>query len=647
MLRQRGIFIILFLLHFTIASATKYYISSSNGDDDPSRDGKSEATSWKTISKVNGMTFLPGDSILFKRGDVWRETLKIPSSGTLGNYIVFTSYGKTGAKPQILGSKQAITWTETATSNVWQSATFLTNPIVALSGNVCFVKKDGSVSPGMKKTSLASLTAGYNWYWESNVLYIYAESDPDERYNAIEVTQRMDCIHLNSKDYVEINGIDLFYSQVDGIVETYPTEGHSGLIIRNCEIAYIGYIGHIGEPDYLGYGVEAVYNNSLFEYDTIHHCGRRGLSLNHYGTADISDITVQYCVFYHGYHTTGCDVATGSTSGDNGDMYNLIIRNNLFYEDENRVTAGTAFIQLVSGVAGSGVIDNISIYNNLFKFTDGSAITSYFDTDHLYVYNNTFYGFTKTRTDELTFIKFDNVYNGNKSFVKNNIFYNNAVYATANYAISIFLFEDMNDAYSDKDDIVADHNLYFNTDAETKLILSWNDPHNWYTMSQWSTMKSAMGWEPNSPDPADPMFVKAPDILNLDSISPAIQKGITIGTIKTDYTNKVYKEPPSIGAFEFWPNEVPPFEMTNTKESVVIIYPNPSHGFVTIIREGEALYSQSFRMVSMSGKIVLNGFLESGVKSKQFPVNLKAGIYIVQVLSSNFTTNAQKLIVVL
>ena len=62
--------------------STTYYVDASNGND--SNSGTSQSTAWKTISKVNSMSFQPGDQILFKRGEQWREKLQIPSSGASG-----------------------------------------------------------------------------------------------------------------------------------------------------------------------------------------------------------------------------------------------------------------------------------------------------------------------------------------------------------------------------------------------------------------------------------------------------------------------------------------------------------------------------------------------------------------------------------
>jgi len=68
--------------HFPILSdawAATYYVDATNGND--SNNGISGLTPWKTIAKVNASNFNPGDQILFKRGEVWREQLIVPSTG--------------------------------------------------------------------------------------------------------------------------------------------------------------------------------------------------------------------------------------------------------------------------------------------------------------------------------------------------------------------------------------------------------------------------------------------------------------------------------------------------------------------------------------------------------------------------------------
>lgn len=84
-----------------------YYVDATTGDDGD--DGLTEAAAWQTIAKVNGETFAAGDSILFKKGETWRETLTVPSSGSAGSPITFGAYG-TGADPIFNGASTAITF---------------------------------------------------------------------------------------------------------------------------------------------------------------------------------------------------------------------------------------------------------------------------------------------------------------------------------------------------------------------------------------------------------------------------------------------------------------------------------------------------------------------------------------------------------
>ena len=81
------------------AAGTTYYVDATDGND--GSDGLSEGNAWKTLSKVNGESFSPGDTISFQKGEVWRETLTVPSSGDASNQITFGSYG-TGDNPVFL-----------------------------------------------------------------------------------------------------------------------------------------------------------------------------------------------------------------------------------------------------------------------------------------------------------------------------------------------------------------------------------------------------------------------------------------------------------------------------------------------------------------------------------------------------------------
>jgi hypothetical protein len=64
-------------------SAT-YYVDATSGKD--TNTGLSQTTAWKTIAKVNASRFEPGDQILFKRGEGWRECLGAIGCGPQSDY---------------------------------------------------------------------------------------------------------------------------------------------------------------------------------------------------------------------------------------------------------------------------------------------------------------------------------------------------------------------------------------------------------------------------------------------------------------------------------------------------------------------------------------------------------------------------------
>lgn len=120
-----AVLVALVVFHFwdpqrTRAAANIYYVDQTGGDD--SKDGLAQSISggagpWKTIAKVNSSSFSGDDQILFKRGEVWREQLTVPSSGTSGHPIIFGKYGSSGADPIISGSDvKSSGWSQSTTS---------------------------------------------------------------------------------------------------------------------------------------------------------------------------------------------------------------------------------------------------------------------------------------------------------------------------------------------------------------------------------------------------------------------------------------------------------------------------------------------------------------------------------------------------
>ncbi len=150
----RKILVFAFLVWSGLASATTYYVSSSTGSD--ANNGTGGSTPWQTIAHVNGQTFSPGDSILFKRGDIWNESLATTSSGSSGNPITFDAYGS-GAAPNLTGyyAVPSSAW-EHVTGNAWKAPLPATYSTV----NFCLF---GSIW-GQKVAAVSSnLTAQWNF----------------------------------------------------------------------------------------------------------------------------------------------------------------------------------------------------------------------------------------------------------------------------------------------------------------------------------------------------------------------------------------------------------------------------------------------------------------------------------------------------
>ncbi|MDX2072278.1 MAG: right-handed parallel beta-helix repeat-containing protein [Haliscomenobacter sp.] len=114
--------------------ATNYYFSSQTGDDSRSpQQARNAQTPWKTIAKLNAFfsQLQPGDSVLFKRGEVFSGGIQIVKSGSTSLPIVLAAYGS-GAAPVINGFTNISTWTSVG-GGIYES------PVINTPGNVNMV----------------------------------------------------------------------------------------------------------------------------------------------------------------------------------------------------------------------------------------------------------------------------------------------------------------------------------------------------------------------------------------------------------------------------------------------------------------------------------------------------------------------------
>ncbi len=117
-------FIGLLLFLYTPLSAKSYYFSSLSGSDlyTPLQ-AQSQLTPWRSISKLNAIfnTLVGGDSVLFKRGEIFYGAVVVNSSGLFNKNIVISAYG-TGALPVISGLTTVTGWSADAIPGIYRAS---------------------------------------------------------------------------------------------------------------------------------------------------------------------------------------------------------------------------------------------------------------------------------------------------------------------------------------------------------------------------------------------------------------------------------------------------------------------------------------------------------------------------------------------
>jgi hypothetical protein len=543
--------------------ATNYYVKNSGNDNNT---GLSDAQAWATISKINGRTFSAGDSILFKAGDVWREEMDIPSSGTSGAYIGFARYG-TGVNPQILGSKATTTWTDQG-SNVWKSDITFSNPAsYGENVDIHFILTNGTIKWGSYVSSTSSLTSQYTWTWSSNYIYIYSTSNPASAYSGIEVPQRTLCIDTKYNEYLSIKSIDLHYSGYMGI-DCYSTHVdaslHHGMIVDGCTISHIGGV----TTNQSGYGISLIYSDLIIKHCDISECGRRGISMDVYGSGSFSNAVIEDNVFHDGWHTTGVDINVGYGSYT-GSWDNVIIRRNLFYEPPTQTSGYPVSNQIfmqnydhTGGESGGCTMTNVYIYSNIFKYPTSTAINAE-GIQSVYVYNNTFYQVNGNQSaytshlwqDHYTFLT-----------AKNNLFYCTASTAGNGYGAAIYY------AYNNGS-LTHSNNGFYRTSNSLYLIVLYSTSYYMNTVTNWEATAVA----------ANPLFTDAANNdFSLQSSSTMKAAGTPIAAVDYDYYGNPFDAThPSLGAIQYGAVEVVIPTVTTTTATSISYTTATSGGNVT------------------------------------------------------------------
>jgi hypothetical protein len=527
--RKNSVLIIIFtglLLPPWLFGAT-YYVSQSSGNDE--NDGRSAETAWQNIEKVNNGNFLPGDSILFKRSDTWREELVISWSGEENNPITFGTYG-IGDKPQILASENADNWSTVAgTSNIWRSATSLERPDMGKPASIFFVEAGETVwgrtlgysSIPTCDSSYSILQEEYDWCWDNGIV-VYATENPATLYSHIEVPQRRGSITMRShqpKEHIVIDGFEMMFGTMYGYNDGWPMNYEvQGLTIKNCHIGYIGIRNGASAM-----GLVLWHSEMLVQNNDIHDCGRRSISYNIYTDNDsqpnglvFENVIFENNSLHRGFHTTGFDIS----HGDNRQsiLRNFTFRNNLIYDeitdnpndDPNDYTSMGLYLW-----TGAATFDNFHIYNNVLKNIKQKGFAIGGDNHlNLEIHNNVLYGMNPNIDNYRAMAHIG----GNHQNLK---FYNNIMFGTVD--LDDYPCRGMYYGGESNGIALMDNNIYYQLDSSQQILEAMSKS---YHMDDWAEYKNDTGWEQSGPAPTNPLFINPNENnFRLQPTSKAIDAG--------------------------------------------------------------------------------------------------------------------------
>ncbi len=177
-----------------------YFIDQQSGDD--GNPGTAETSPWKTLAPVRRATLKPGDQVLLRRGQEWRESLELRSSGTAESPIVIGAYGD-GAPPALRGSDIFNTPSDWHRDD--EGRWYLSN----LTHPPGMLLHDGQ--HGTRRTSRDDLTAPWDFYFDRarKRLYVHLDQNPAEGAAVIEIPVREFVIGPLEADHITFRELEL------------------------------------------------------------------------------------------------------------------------------------------------------------------------------------------------------------------------------------------------------------------------------------------------------------------------------------------------------------------------------------------------------------------------------------------------------
>ncbi|ULO05735.1 DUF1080 domain-containing protein [Paenibacillus sp. 19GGS1-52] len=486
------------------AAGTTYYVDSSLGSDSSS--GTSEITAWKTLSKVNSVTFGPGDRVLLKAGEVWsNQYLDFLGSGTEGSPITVDRYG-TGSKPVIHFGNTSVNGEgfgiRLRNVSYWE----INNLEITSGQQATDMRRSGVLVVG------EGTGAGNFRHIYIKNLNIHDVFGTDRRTGGINIYARgantapestWDGILIENNTIVNVadTGIQTMTDAFSNSAWTHKFDAFRNVVIRGNDVEQIHRDGILVRASV----------SPLIEYNTTRSIGEAcNVDTSVVSYLDhIAVVAAQWA-----YYTTGAVFQYNEASdtrkleGDGQPWdFDVEVRGSIYqynYSHDNQ--GGTLLVM-------NNTDNNIFRYNISQNDLDGNgAFNLISGGGNLYVYNNVIYR-SGTQNQALTHAS-----NTGMAYYSNNIFYNGA-----------------SGQYTNSPRMTYDHNSFYGLNSSVP-----SDPYKIVGDPKFVSPNTATG-------------LNSADGYKLASSSPLINTGVAIATNGgLDYFhNTLYNGVPDIGAFEF------------------------------------------------------------------------------------------------
>jgi hypothetical protein len=547
----------------------------------------SEDKPFKYWSEV---TFQPGYTYSQKRGTIAREQIIIDNSGTADYPIVISAYG-TGENPIIQGSELETGWsfkTGSIYSKTFDSSCIL--GMIAQDGTaLTFIAWNTNRDTTFTGASAGSFSIDYN----TNKLYAWCTSGSPSDHQ-MEVSRRnrgiagegiSNVIIENIRvQYVSLVGIDIGACGILGTCSGGET--CSNITIKNCTVTKCGGIW-FGAPYnfHLGNGIQFANGavNCRVENCTITDIFDSGVSPQVYSDGQsqsgivITGTTIERCGF------AGIEIAGLNNLGTSGSINGVKIEK-VSVSESGKGWSGDRHEEYSGNVQAVGIkiaadpgsdLSNITIDQSSITDCKGNAVWLYGDTgtvtiNRTKIFNNDGNGIAAMDNstgltlklvttasliyNNVTGLLFD-VKDGNGYTIYNNTFYNNSISLQVNNndgsaVVKNNIFSAAGLAHivcsNPATGIIYNYNTYHGT-GSVGLI-----GYNAANYTNLTDFQNGTVHEDNGLDD-DPIFTdSSAGNFSLLSGSPCIGQGDSSAGVTLDFNGNSYKNPPSIGADEYY-----------------------------------------------------------------------------------------------